>query len=126
MKFLCARIIVLLVCLTFCGVVGCKRTPPPPTPLGADQIGPEFQKAFSKAKPDVKQLADHVVSAVQSKDYAGAFQGVQLLCNAPDATEQQRLISARAMLTITALLQTAQSQGDNAASETLKTFQRNK
>jgi len=105
---------------------GCSRESGPPPALSAEQLPVEFDKAFAKAKPGVKELAARVSSAVQAKDYAAAHQAVQALCAATDTTKTQKTLAERAFLTITDLLKTAQAQGDQKAAETLQDYRRSK
>ncbi|HEY5910114.1 MAG TPA: hypothetical protein VJA21_05870 [Verrucomicrobiae bacterium] len=108
----------LLLASSLC--LGCHRQSGPPAPLAAENIPAEFEKGFAKAKPQVKELSSKVLSALQTKDYAAAYAAVQELCAAPEAGARQKELAARALLTITGLLQTAQSQGDQKAAEALQ------
>src|SRR5689334_17090414 len=101
--------LVLLIWATICG---CSHDDRPPPPLAMEQIPAEFDKAFKQAKQETRDLAQKVTATLQSKDYAAAYDAVQALCAAPDASKDQRGLAARAMLTIYGLLQQAQSQGD--------------
>ncbi len=111
---------VLGLIFVFCFGLACHREAGPPAPLPAESLPAEFEKGFAKARPQVKELSAKVVSAVQGKEYAGAYALVQELCAAPEATDAQKRLAARAMLTITTLLQTAQAQGDQSAAEALQ------
>lgn len=111
----------LLLCAT-----GCSKNTAPPAPLPAEEIPAAFQKAFSKAKPEVKGLADQVVASVQAADHAKAFTGMQNLAAQPGLTKEQLDVVSRASLTVNGLLQAAQSQGDQKAAETLKSYRINK
>ena len=90
--------------------------------MAAEQLPAEFDKGFKSAKPEVKELAGKVVSAVQAKDYPAAFAAVQSLATVPGTTRPQQSLAARALITITCLLQTAQSQGDEKAAEVMKEY----
>src|SRR5947208_829110 len=83
MKTLCAAAAVLV-------LVGCGRTVGPPPPLPVEQIPTEIKKVFGKAKPEVNDLITTISSTLQAKDYAAAYQAVQILCNLPDETKDQR------------------------------------
>src|SRR5436853_7813422 len=109
----------LLVSLILFGAAGCNRTSQPPPPLAIEQIPAEMKKAFAKAPADAKAMVDQLNAGLEAKDYAAASQTVQVLFNLPVATKEQRMVSARAMLTINGLLQTAQSQGAQKAAEAL-------
>jgi len=76
----------------------------------------ELQKAFVKAKPETQEAARVVAAAVQAKDYPAAYRALQPLLTLPEATKQQRTITARSLITINQQLQEAQAKGDaNAA-----------
>src|SRR5438309_10363657 len=110
MKKCFARAFSLPLVIVLLGVTGCNRETGPPPPLALEQIPAELLKVYAKAKPDDLQVVTLLNSSLQTKDYPTAFQAVQVLCNAPVATKEQRNIAVRAMLTINGLLQTAQSQ----------------
>lgn len=115
-----------LLLLALLGLSACHHEAGPLPPLAAEQIAAEFGKAFGTAKQDVKAAADKVLKALDAKDYPAAYQAVQELCGLGDATKEQQTLSARAMLTIAGLLQTAQSQGDEKAGAALKLYQSTK
>lgn len=100
--------------------LGCSKDPGPPPPLAVEQIPAELNKMFKDAKQDAKDLVAKLNSSLESKDYPAAYDAVQALGNLGDTTIPQRQLSARAMLTIYGLLQTAQSQGDEKAAESLQ------
>jgi len=112
----------LLVGLFFAGLSSCSRDQGPPPPLAAEQIPSEFDKVFKHAKPEVKELATRVVSALQAKDYPAAFAAVQSLSAAAGATRQQQSLVARAIITVYGLLQTAQAQGDEKAAAVIQDY----
>ena len=106
---------------------GCHRSSDAPLPaLPAEQIAAEFGKAFSNAKQDVKDAADHVLKALAAKDYPAAYQADQELCSVGDATKAQQTLAARALVTIQGLLQSAQAQGDEKATAAIKQYQSTK
>lgn len=102
--------------------VGCNRSSPPPTPLSVQEMPAALEKAFSKAKPEIKDMANQVVAAVQAQDYSKAFQAVQNLANQPGLTKDQGLVASRAALTVNDLLQAAEIKGDKKAAQTLKNY----
>ncbi len=122
MQFLFAGLLAGLMLVT----PGCSRNPGPPSPLPAEQIAPEMQKAFAKSSTEVKDLIGEIERALQSKDYTAAYQRVQMISNLPEATPEQRAVTARAALTLTSLLQAAQAQGDQNASAALRQQQRSR
>lgn len=105
---------------------GCKRHSPPPTALPAAELPAALENAFVKAPAEVKELASQTVSAVQSQDYAKAFQTLQTLSARPGLTKEQLNVTSRAMLTVTELLQAAQTKGDAKAAQTLKNYRLDK
>ena len=121
---------VLLFCsLALCSMVllpGCSKDPGPPPPLAVEQIPAELEKAFKQARQEPKDLVAKITTGLQSKDYPAAYDAVQALGSVPDATKEQRALTARAMLTIYGLLQEAQSQGDDKAAAALRYHQMSK
>lgn len=101
-------------------VPGCNRSSAPPTPLPVEQLPSALEKAFSQAQPESKDLAKQVVASVQAQDYAKAFLELQQLAAMPNLTKEQRTVTARGLLTVNGLLQTAQTKGDEKAAEVLK------
>lgn len=85
-----------------------------------------LDKAFAKAKPEAKDLAAQVVAAVQAKDYSKAYLTIQTLAGKPGLTKEQLSVTSRGMLTVSELLQAAQTQGDQKAAQTLKTYRLDK
>jgi hypothetical protein len=79
-----------------------------------------MEKAFANAKPEAKEVVAQVVSALQSQDYPKASLGMQTLSGVADLTKEQRLLAARASLSINERLQSAQAQGDEKAAEVLR------
>ena len=118
------------VCLALCSlailVCGCAKDPGPPPPLAVENIPGELEKAFQAAKQQTKDIVGKVNSGLQSKDYPGAYDAIQALGSLPDTSIEQRRLTARAMLTIYGLLQTAQSQGDDKAAAALRYHQMTK
>lgn len=107
-------------------LAGCSQTPTPPAPLAIAEIPATLTKAYAAAQPELKDLAAKVVAAVQGKDYPEAYTDLQLLCVGPGQNKEQRLTATRTMLTLTSLLQAAQTQGDPQAAAALKVYQMTK
>lgn len=127
MKTDLTRPICFLVGLALLSATGCNRgSSGPPPPLAVEQIPAEMQKVYGKATTEVKDVVTQLNSSLQNKDYPAAYQFVQALFNLPVATKEQRLVSARAMLTITGLLQTAQTRGDQNAAAVLSFQKKNR
>ncbi len=118
------RHVVSFICFTACVALlaapGCGKEPGPPPPLSVEAIPGEMQKVFNTAEPEAKDTVGRLTLALQSKDYPAAYQEVQTLCGLRGETKEQRALSARALLTITGLLQSAQAQGDQNATAALK------
>jgi hypothetical protein len=126
MKHLWARITALAFLFALAVTVGCNRPAPPPTPLSEQEVPAALEKAFTKARPELKDLAGQVTAAVQAKEYAKAFQSIQDLAKRPSLSKEQMSVTARASLTINSLLQTAETKGDVKAAQTLKSYRRDK
>ena len=122
MKHLRVKSVALALLLGLTFGLGCNRSTPPPTPLTEQELPAALEKAFSKAKPDIKDLASQVVAAVQARDYSKAFQTIQSLASQPGLTKAQISVTSRATLTVNSLLQAAETQGDKKAAQTLKTY----
>jgi len=120
MKRRLVNTICLIASMAVLGPVGCGKDPGPPPPLAAEQIPAEMQKAFHNAEPEARDTVGRLTAALQSKDYPAAYQEVQALCSLPGETREQRALAARALLTVTGLLQTAQDQGDERAAAALR------
>jgi len=99
---------------------GCGRSSAPPPPLAAGQIPAELRRVFDQSRPDFRASAGRIISALGTNDYVAAYLEAQQLCALPDETPEQRTAGARVLLGLTALLQTAQAQGDPMATEALK------
>ena len=105
---------------------GCDKSSTPPPALTAAEIPAAFEKAFAKAKPEIKQVATQVVTALQAKDYPNAFQGVQSLGALPSLTKQQANVISSALVTVNALMQEAQAQGDAKSAQAIKNYRATK
>ena len=114
-------------CVLACGG-GCHRgggSAPPPA-LSAEELPAALEKTFAKAKPDLKELAGQITAAVRARDYPTAYLGLQTLAGKPGLSKEQQQIMASALVTVNNLLQTAQSQGDAKAAQTLNFLRQNK
>ena len=118
---------VLLLQLLWLGTAGCSKTASsPPTPLALDQLPAALEKAFTKARSEAKALANQVVAFLQAQDYTKAYTGLQNLLGKPSLTKEQINVTTRGSLTVTALLQSAQANGDAKAADALKAYRLNK
>ena len=126
MTYLRTKIAGLALLLPLLFGAGCDRSVPPPAPLAVEELPAAFQKAFSKSKPETKELASQFVASVQAKDYPKAFAELQTLTSQPALTKEQVSVTTGALLTVNSLLQAAQSQGDAKAAETIKFYRETK
>jgi hypothetical protein len=102
--------------------IACNRTIPPPAPLPVEEFPAAFGKAFSKANPELKDLAGEIVSLVQTQDFAKAFFALQNMSAKPSLTKDQTTLIGRGSLTINSLLQAASDKGDAKAAEAVKFY----
>jgi len=126
MKHRIVNTIVLIASMAVLGPCGCGKDPGPPPPLAVEEIPAQMRKAFNGAESEAKDTVGRLTAALQSKDYPAAYEEVQALCSLPGETREQRSLAARALLTITGLLQTAQAQGDERAATALRLRQMNR
>ena len=104
-------------------VAGCSReTPPAPAGLAVEQVPLTFNQAFAEAAPEIKQVAQDVVTAVQGDDAPKAFVDLQHLNNQSTLTGPQREAALRAMVTMHERLQAAADKGDKKAKEALEQY----
>lgn len=106
--------------------MGCDRSSALPTPLAVKEFPVAFEKAFGKAKPEVKELGNQIVAAVQAKDYSKAFFGLQSLISAATLSKQQMSVASGALLTVNNLLEAAKAAGDQQAAETINIYRSTK
>jgi hypothetical protein len=104
----------------------CNRTSAPPTPIPIGELPAALDKAFSKAKPELKAVPAQIVTSLQAQDYAKAYFLMQELSTKPGLNKEQLEITARGSLTINSLLQEAQAKGDTKAAEVIKFHRENK
>ena len=126
MKHIRAKAIALSFCLGLAFSLGCNRDVPPPTPLTLEELPGAMEKAFSSAKAPAKELATQVIASVKAQDYAKAFSTIQTLAGSPELNKDQANLTARAALTITALVQSAEAKGDTKAAQTMKRYMETK
>ncbi len=120
------KIIGLALLLPLLFSLGCDRSSTPPAPLPVEQLPAAFEKAFAKAQPETKELANQVAVAVQAKDYSKAFYGLQNLLSHAVLTKPQSSVVSSALLTVNSLLEAAQAEGNQKAAETIKTYRSTK
>ncbi len=119
--------IAMAMMLAVLGGLGCNRTVPPPTPFADTEVAGEIEKAFAADKPaGTKELATEIVTALQAKNFGKAFEAIQNLSVIEGLSKEQGIVTSRAMMTISALLQNAQTQGDTQAAQALDNYIRRK
>ncbi len=106
---------------------GCNRNSDVhPKTLAREEVAPTLDDAFKNAKPENKQAASDVVSALQGKDDPRAFVQLQSLSAKPDLTPEQRAAATRSMLSVLAQLQAAAANGNKAAEDLLQAYRASK
>jgi hypothetical protein len=126
MKNLCIKIIGVALLFPLLVGLGCDRSSAPPTALAVEEFPAAFEKAFSKAKPETKELAKQIVTGVQAKDYSKAFLALQSLLSDATLSKQQMSVTSGALLTVNSLLEAAQAEGNQNAAETIKVYRSTK
>jgi len=106
--------------------IGCNERSSSPALMPVEHLSSALEKAFSKAKPELKDFAKEIGSSLQTQDYPKAFLGLQALSTSPGLTREQQSITSRGMLTVNSLLQSAQAKGDPKADAALKYYRSNK
>lgn len=119
------KCVVACLCVALVAAAACKKSSPPQA-IPPDKAPAALQQAFAKAKPEVKQLADQVVAAMQNQEFAKAHVDIQGLCALPALTDEQRRVATACLLTLGEQLQTAQARGDAKAAEAVKLHLLNK
>lgn len=112
--------------LLLLGASGCDKSDTPQTALPLEELPAAFEKAFSKAKPEHKALANEIITTIKAKDYPKAFAGLQSLSSVPTLSKEQASTLGRATLTINELLQAAEAKGDEKAAATRENYRRTK
>lgn len=105
---------------------GCNKTSAPPTPIPIEQLPAALEKAFTKAKPELKELQAQLVTVLQAQDYSKAYFVMQDLMSKPGLNKDQLDVTSRGFMTINTLLQAAQAKGDAKAAEVIKFHRENK
>jgi hypothetical protein len=126
MRHLCFSSVSFALIFILLAAGGCNNSNSPPPPLGVEQLPSALDKAFSQAKPEVKDLASQIVSSLQARDYTKAYQDFQSLSGTPGLTREQSSVATRGMLTVNGLLQSAEAKGDEKAATTLENYRRTK
>ena len=95
---------------------GCGRHAPPAALAEAD-IPAAMEKAFLKAKPEVRALAKRAVESFQGTNFPQAVVELESLCALKDIKPAQREIASQFLLTANQRIEAAQAAGDQNAAE---------
>jgi len=122
----------LLSAVFLCLVSGCGGKAPPPTervaPAKPKEAATQLDRAFAGANTEVKSFSTAASQALQTADYEGAVQSLQMIREKGGLTPDQGLAVHSSMVSLEAKLISAMSAGDaNAkrAYEQLKKARRN-
>ena len=126
MRHLYASRVSFALLLVLLAAVGCNKSSTPPAPLAIEQLPAALEKAFTKAKPEIKSLASQIISSVQAKDFAKAYLDLQSLSGMTGLSQEQHSIAMRGALTVNELVQSAAAKGDETAAEAVKVYKSTK
>ena len=104
---------------------GCKKSASPAV-LTPEQVPGAVENAFKEASPEIKDLANAVVTSLQNKEEPKAFDALQNLSNRPDLTPEQREAAMRAVIALNFQLAAAAAKGDKSAEEMLEKYRATK
>ena len=115
-----------------CLITGCGEKASPPveksTPAKPKEAATQLDRAFAGASTEVKSFSSAASQALQTADYEGAVQSLQMIKEKGGLTADQGLAVHSSMVSLEAKLISAMSAGDaNAkrAYEQLKKSRRN-
>lgn len=122
----------MLTAAFLCLVNGCGEEAPPPleraVPQKPKEAATQLDRAFAGASEEVKSFSSAASQALQTADYEGAVQSLQMIREKGGLTPDQGLAVHSSMVSLEAKLISAMSAGDaNAkrAYEQLKKSRRN-
>jgi hypothetical protein len=122
----------LLSGVLLCLVTGCGEKAPSPVeraaPVKPKEAATQLDRAFAGASEEVKSVSSAASQALQTADYEGAVQSLQMIREKGGLTPDQGLAVHSSMVSLEAKLISAMSAGDaNAkrAYEQLKKSRRN-
>jgi hypothetical protein len=93
---------------------GCGKGQPP-REIAATDIPKESRNLFAKAAPEMRELADKALAALEAQDWAAAWVTFQAIGERKDLTPEQRQFVASAVMSLGAEMQKAGAQGDERA-----------
>ena len=123
----------VVACASFlCLVTGCGEKAPPPeeraTPPKPKEAATQLDRAFTGANEEVRSFSSAASQALQTADYEGAVQSLQMIKEKGGLTPDQGMAVHNSMVSLEAKLISAMSAGDaNAkrAYEQLKKARKN-
>jgi hypothetical protein len=94
---------------------------------GANAGSPtNFQSAFKKTAPEVKDFAEQGIEAEKNKDYSTAFRHYRALSLNPDLSQEQRNFASDSMMEMSKKLREAADKGDKEAKQMLEDYRATK
>jgi hypothetical protein len=107
--------------------IGCgKKMAEAPTQLSEDQLKPVVTEALQNASQALRDQGNRYLAAIQSHNFALAYQEIRQLEASPDLPPDKRATIARAMRTTFKDLQSAADTGDQQAADALREQQMTK
>jgi hypothetical protein len=88
--------------------------------------GTNFQAAFKKTEPHVRDFAEQALEAEKKNDYSTAFRHYRALSLNPDLSQEQRNLANQSMLQMSAKLRESADKGDNEAKQMLEEYRATK
>jgi hypothetical protein len=113
-----ALLLLLLTC-------SCSKPEAPPPPLTLEELPSALEKAF-KPKPEATEGLTTLLAALREKDYSKALMTLQTVSALPGLNKEQARVAGAGLITINNALQEAQSQGDQNAAQTLRSYRATK
>jgi hypothetical protein len=103
-----------------CAISGCAKG-------GASAASPtNFQSAFKKTAPEVKDFAEQAIQAERNKDYSTAFRHYRALSLNPDLSQEQRNFASDSMFEMSKKLRESADKGDPGAKQMLDDYRATK
>lgn len=119
-------VLTVIAALLSIGSLGCNRSESAPAVVSLEQLPGLLEKSFAKAEPQTQALARQTTDRVRQREFSKAYFDLQSLAGRSGLTREQSRTVASALLTMNNTLQSAQSQGDVAAAQTLQHHRRTK
>jgi hypothetical protein len=104
--------------LSLSSACGSKEEAPPPVAI--EEVPETIAAAFQSAEAEVRQVVNETVAAIQGQDDSRAFLQLQMLCDRPDLTPEQRAVASAGMVAVNLRLQEAAAAGNKEAAQVLE------